>query len=151
MTPDAPAARAAAAARAVKMPLAIHGSPARPAARASCSHDQAGACALTPRVNMSLAVGAPPPSAAFPRHTQRSGWNLLIALRARNPVIGQSTVTHSTSYPAALIRAAARSKESHGCSWAIRTADGAAARTSSQEKLPTSGTIDPVPQAALAR
>ena len=74
-----------------------------------------------------------------------------IRFRVRKPMIGQSTVTHSASKPAALMRSADASKESNGWSCAMRAADGAAAATCSQEWLPTSGTMDAIPVAALAR
>jgi len=67
----------------------------------------------------------------LPRQIDGSRWKRPIRFRARKPTIGQSTVTHSASYPAALMRAAEKSNESYGCSCPIRAAAGAAAATSS--------------------
>ena len=93
---DTPAASAAAAASSVKMPLAIHGIPTRQPASASWSHDHAGFSALMGTPNISPTLGEPSPG-ALPDQMRRSGRNPPILLRARNPVCGQSTVTHSAS------------------------------------------------------
>src|ERR1700722_10638284 len=108
---DAPASSAASAAGPVRMPLAIHGSPARPAARDSCAHDHAGLAAVTPARNIWFALGVLS-SVALPAHPLRSGWNRASRLRVRTPICGQSTVTHSASYPAALTRSATEANDS---------------------------------------
>ncbi len=107
-TADAPAPMAASAASAVRIPLAIHGRPWRAVASASLSQVQGGA---TRAAKVDATFGEPS-RVTLPLQITGSRPRRADRFRARNPTTGQSTVTHSAPYPAALTRAATEWNES---------------------------------------